>query len=113
VILIGDAAHAMPPTGGQGAAQAFEDASSLARVICAVEDAGDLRSELQEWQQRRQERVRQVKAFTSKSGDIRRASPTMLQQIVKEWAIWAYMWLKGKEAGLGWVYAHKESGPVP
>merc|ERR1711981_65663 len=113
VILIGDAAHTMPPTGGQGAAQAFEDASSLARVICAVEDAGDLRSELQEWQQRRQERVRQVKAFTSKSGDIRRASPTMLQQIVKEWAIWAYMWLKGKDAGLGWVYAHKESGPVP
>jgi 2-polyprenyl-6-methoxyphenol hydroxylase-like FAD-dependent oxidoreductase len=33
VVLIGDAAHAMSPSGGQGASQALEDALYLARLL--------------------------------------------------------------------------------
>jgi 2-polyprenyl-6-methoxyphenol hydroxylase-like FAD-dependent oxidoreductase len=39
--LVGDAAHAMPPDAGQGAAQALEDAIVLARVLQGRRDAVD------------------------------------------------------------------------
>jgi len=45
VVLIGDAAHACPPTLAQGAAQAFEDAAVLADLLLA---AGSLTDEM--WQ---------------------------------------------------------------
>jgi 2-polyprenyl-6-methoxyphenol hydroxylase-like FAD-dependent oxidoreductase len=36
VILISDAAHALPPTGGQGAAMALEDASTFANALARL-----------------------------------------------------------------------------
>jgi 2-polyprenyl-6-methoxyphenol hydroxylase-like FAD-dependent oxidoreductase len=41
VVLIGDAAHACPPTLAQGAAQAFEDAAVLAGLLLAAEEVTD------------------------------------------------------------------------
>ena len=105
IILIGDAAHGIPPTGGQGAAMAFEDAVTLADVIAAnkVGD-GDLAEKLDGWQTRRKARIQKVVAFTGQSGDARKASKSWVQQVVKEWAMWAYFWVKGPEMGLGWMY---------
>ncbi|MFV2114254.1 FAD-dependent monooxygenase [Micromonospora sp. LOL_025] len=40
VVLIGDAAHACPPTIAQGAAQALEDAAVLAELLLAAEHLG-------------------------------------------------------------------------
>lgn len=37
VVVIGDAAHAMPPFGGVGAASALQDAVELARVVSESE----------------------------------------------------------------------------
>jgi 2-polyprenyl-6-methoxyphenol hydroxylase-like FAD-dependent oxidoreductase len=34
VVLIGDAAHAMSPSGGQGASLALEDAMHLVKLLC-------------------------------------------------------------------------------
>jgi 2-polyprenyl-6-methoxyphenol hydroxylase-like FAD-dependent oxidoreductase len=43
IILIGDAAHAITPSGGQGGAMAFEDAETLAYAIPKIgKDAGSL-----------------------------------------------------------------------
>ena len=38
MVLIGDAAHAFPPTGGQGAGMAVEDADGLGLVLGTVRD---------------------------------------------------------------------------
>ncbi|KAJ9419865.1 hypothetical protein QL093DRAFT_2639662 [Fusarium oxysporum] len=75
VIVIGDAAHAIPPTGGQGAAMAFEDAETLSYVlgrirdICLIRPNGDHRSLVNEmlhkWQRHRQGRIVKVMDFTS------------------------------------------------
>jgi 2-polyprenyl-6-methoxyphenol hydroxylase-like FAD-dependent oxidoreductase len=108
VILIGDAAHGIPPTGGQGAAMAFEDAGTLANVLATShqQDHQAVSSLLDRWQDHRKARIAKVLAFTSKSGDSRKASPGLLQQIFKEWAMWAYFLIRGKGMGLGWMYEY-------
>ena len=98
VILIGDAAHGIPPTGGQGAAMAFEDAATLADLV--VGDQAGFQTQLVAWEEKRKARIEKVIAFTSQSGDSRKASASTFQLIVKEWAMWAFFLIKGKEMGL-------------
>jgi len=50
VVLLGDAAHTMPPTVAQGANQALEDAWALARALCVT---GDLKAGLAEYERSR------------------------------------------------------------
>jgi 2-polyprenyl-6-methoxyphenol hydroxylase-like FAD-dependent oxidoreductase len=54
VVLLGDAAHAMPPTGGQGSASAIEDALVLAECLASQ---SDLAGALATFEQRRMPRV--------------------------------------------------------
>lgn len=49
VVIVGDAAHAMPPNLGQAANTAFSNVMALAM---AVNDAGDIPTALQAWEQR-------------------------------------------------------------
>lgn len=110
VILIGDAAHAMPPTGGQGAAGALEDALSLADTLASVHDKEVAHLDLlRKWESARQERVEKILAFTSKGGDMRKSSVSSFRQILKEWAMWAYFLWLGPDAGLSWIYDHDAS----
>ncbi|KIW92040.1 uncharacterized protein Z519_07022 [Cladophialophora bantiana CBS 173.52] len=95
VILMGDAAHAMPPTSSQGANQAFEDGWMLARVLKAVftfdnvgSHAGSdargskvvkssievderLRKSLQTWHARRQDRIDRILQLTQQMHNLR------------------------------------------
>ncbi|MCV3737608.1 FAD-dependent monooxygenase [Rhizobium sp. TRM96647] len=59
LVLIGDAAHATTPFAAQGAAMAIEDAAELAQ---AVADASDFRTALSDFETRRRQRVRRVRA---------------------------------------------------
>lgn len=106
VVVIGDAAHAMPPHGGQGSAMAFEDALTLADTLSGMKtkDSSDLQRALLPWQTVRQERIEKILAFTARSGDTRKASASTLRQIFKEWAMWAYFLWVGEDAGLAWIY---------
>lgn len=107
VVLIGDAAHAMPPTGGQGAAMAFEDAITLADTFTRMNTKdSDLQRLLMSWQTERQQRIEKILAFTARGGDMRKASPSTFQQIFKEWALWAYFLWVGEDGGLSWVYEY-------
>lgn len=66
VIIVGDAAHAIPPTAGQGASQAFEDVFSLALLLSKIGGQVKLDAALEFWQQYRMERVKKVLALTMK-----------------------------------------------
>ncbi|KAJ5861939.1 FAD/NAD(P)-binding domain-containing protein [Penicillium soppii] len=56
VSMLGDAAHAIPPSSGQGANQVFEDAYTYA-LIRGQCDGDSLDSVLPKWQRGRQERI--------------------------------------------------------
>lgn len=63
VVILGDAAHAIPPTAGQGVNQAFEDAYTFARVLSKFGEGGGVpewQKILKDWQGRRQSRVDRV-----------------------------------------------------
>ncbi|KAF4953291.1 hypothetical protein FSARC_12431 [Fusarium sarcochroum] len=62
VAILGDAAHAIPPTAGQGVNQAFEDVYTFAGVLGQLKqkDGQGLSDALDRWQKGRQERVDKV-----------------------------------------------------
>lgn len=60
VVMIGDAAHAMPPSSGQGVNQAFEDALSLAMVLSSTRMNANLPVALRFWQSWRQGKIEKV-----------------------------------------------------
>lgn len=62
VVLVGDAAHAMPPTAAQGGVQAIEDAWSLAASLAAT---ADVASALAAHERTRRPRVERVAGLSS------------------------------------------------
>lgn len=60
VIILGDAAHAIPPSAGQGINQAFEDVYILALLLGRSDEIANLQDALGFWQSYRQERVDKV-----------------------------------------------------
>ncbi|KAI5991590.1 FAD/NAD(P)-binding domain-containing protein [Pisolithus albus] len=75
-VLIGDAAHAMPPHSGQGASQALEDAAYLAHLLRQYlqhrDPATDLQSVLDTFQKVRQPRVDEIVDEANRRGDMKR-----------------------------------------
>ncbi|KAJ9618682.1 hypothetical protein H2203_008886 [Taxawa tesnikishii (nom. ined.)] len=66
VVLLGDAAHAIPPAAGQGVNQAFEDAHSLALLLAEMNEGKvALKHGLDRWQMYRQARVDRVSHLTN------------------------------------------------
>lgn len=60
VVILGDAAHAIPPSAGQGINQAFEDVFMLALILGQQERIKDINGALGFWQEYRQGRVDRI-----------------------------------------------------
>lgn len=69
VVLIGDAAHFMPPHLAQGAGQTLEDAAQLA---LALKDATDIREAARKWALTRQQSLRPIIEKAEATGTIMR-----------------------------------------
>jgi 2-polyprenyl-6-methoxyphenol hydroxylase-like FAD-dependent oxidoreductase len=59
VVILGDAAHAIPPSAGQGINQAFEDVYIFALLLGQV-DKVDTQKALKFWQEYREQRVEKI-----------------------------------------------------
>ncbi|KAK6512530.1 hypothetical protein TWF481_001415 [Arthrobotrys musiformis] len=97
VIMVGDAAHAMPPSGGQGAAMAFEDAETLAYSLAAAftgeEGTNTLQTQeiLSKWSDHRIARMKTMQEMNKRMSDMRKGSSGSTSGFmftVKVWAIW-------------------------
>jgi 2-polyprenyl-6-methoxyphenol hydroxylase-like FAD-dependent oxidoreductase len=71
VVIVGDAAHAIPPSAGQGINQAFEDVYMLALVLGHRQNIVDMAAALAFWQSSRQDRVDRILEL-NKQIDLRR-----------------------------------------
>ncbi|KAH7924021.1 FAD/NAD(P)-binding domain-containing protein [Leucogyrophana mollusca] len=108
VVLIGDAAHAMPPHSGQGASQALEDAAHLGHLLrqymssSGEQEASlsDIRSVLSTFQKAREGRVGGIIAEANRRGDQKR-DMSAFGMFMKKWGmklVFAFMresWMDG------------------
>lgn len=95
VVLVGDAAHAVSPSVGQGSAQAFEDVGLLARLLAepAAMEKG-LPAVFAHYERTRRPRVQEVqKAAARAEGGRGKTGPVMW--LVKSWGMWAGLKLFG------------------
>ncbi|KAF3909221.1 hypothetical protein ABW20_dc0103235 [Dactylellina cionopaga] len=99
VIMIGDAAHAMPPSGGQGGAMAFEDAETLAYSLAHMYStskeetlgAPECLEVLGKWSEHRLRRIQAIQEMNKRMADMRKGSSgstSGLMFTVKVWVIW-------------------------
>ncbi|KAL0941282.1 kynurenine 3-monooxygenase [Colletotrichum truncatum] len=101
VLVLGDAAHAIPPTTGQGASMALEDAASLALIVKRTrESEGKIGWEdgVGFWQGIRKERLRDLVVLTKKLNNKRMPSHEMAKLPKEE------LWVDEGEGQMKWLY---------
>lgn len=100
VVILGDAAHAIPPTAGQGASQGFEDAFTLAALLPRITTKVPLEKALTQWQDMRQQRIDKVIKLTLQLNNAR------LPEAEREKlaAAGAPVWESGDSGELAWLY---------
>jgi 2-polyprenyl-6-methoxyphenol hydroxylase-like FAD-dependent oxidoreductase len=98
VILVGDAAHAIAPTAGQGACQALEDALTLSVLFSGLSSPAAMGHGLEFWEKVRRERVEKVKALTLQLGN------NKLPQEEREKLPSGEYWNSGEQPDLFWLY---------
>ena len=87
IIILGDAAHAVPPTTGQGVNQAFEDTWMLALLLKNLGECVKLEESLEFWQSWRQGRVDRILGLTVAMNNKR--LPLAEQQKLPKGAVWS------------------------
>ncbi|OCK75396.1 kynurenine 3-monooxygenase [Lepidopterella palustris CBS 459.81] len=102
VVIIGDAAHAIPPSAGQGANQAFESSYSLAMLLANLNGKVSLSDALKAWEAYRMERLEDVIRLTNRVMTLRMTEEERAS--MPEEMRWE---LDGSDAGksqLGWLF---------
>ena len=91
----------MIPTGGLGAALAFEDAECLALAIAHMKPPDDTALRLKTirvWEEHRKERLNLVQEFTDRNRKLRQPGGTWIMQYLKEWFVWGLFKVIGPAA---------------
>ncbi|HVI46869.1 MAG TPA: FAD-dependent monooxygenase [Chitinophaga sp.] len=112
VMLIGDAAHAVSPNAGQGAAMALEDAMYLAMLLRVTR--GAYGSAFAKFEADRKPRVEKIVAEGRRRGTDKKIL-TPFQAKIRDMMIRIFVPLFG-EKGLHWLYRYKldwEQPPLP
>ncbi|EOO03550.1 putative kynurenine 3-monooxygenase protein [Phaeoacremonium minimum UCRPA7] len=106
VVILGDAAHALPPTTGQGASQAFEDVYTLGLLIVRLRAEPKLRWEeaLEFWQKMRQTRIDDLLLLTKQMNNKR--LPMNQQALLSGDDIWVNE-LDKNPGQMDWLYQPK------
>lgn len=89
VVILGDAAHAIPPTTGQGASQAFEDVLSLALLLAKLKENPERlewEDALRFWQTMRQDRIDRLVVLTRQLNNKR--LPLEKQKLLPKGDVW-------------------------
>jgi 2-polyprenyl-6-methoxyphenol hydroxylase-like FAD-dependent oxidoreductase len=96
VCIVGDAAHAISPSVGQGSAQAFEDIAFLARLLSSpTAVAKGFPALFAYFEKVRRPRVKSIQAASAKAEGGRGKSGT-IKWIIKSWGMWAGLNIFGK-----------------
>jgi 2-polyprenyl-6-methoxyphenol hydroxylase-like FAD-dependent oxidoreductase len=98
VLLLGDAAHAIPPTAGQGACQAFEDSLTVAILLAPLKPFTSLVRELRLWEEIRKDRIKDVARLTMQLGNNR------LPQAERDQLPRGKYWASSEQPDLHWLY---------
>ena len=103
ILILGDAAHAIPPTAGQGVNQAFEDIYMLSLLLSSrISPSIPMREKLAFWQEKRQERVDEVLTLTKQMSNMR--LPKEAREKLKEGEVWDVKSDQGGGEEMRWLY---------
>lgn len=103
IVLVGDAAHAIPPTVGQGANQAIEDVYALAILLSSLSPELPLHEASVLWQSYRQKRIDKILELTHQMNAKR--LPESEKAKLPPGVIWTDSSLTRGEGGeLSWLY---------
>lgn len=89
-LLLGDAAHAMPPHVGQGTSMALEDVFMLSRILEAYGETKELSDIFELYEEKRRPRVEAICEAAVASGQVRRkedpnASQSREEALMSQW----------------------------
>ncbi|KAK4565343.1 hypothetical protein LTR86_003960 [Recurvomyces mirabilis] len=132
VVLVGDGAHALPPSSGQGVNQALEDVYSLAMILAAVSKHESMTSiphsngqtngsgtdqrqtrvleGLGFWQQMRQKRVDAIYDWATNSNNVQRLPEAERNKLMAEGKI--KKGTAGEGDDMSWLYAPRLESDV-
>ncbi|KAK4947857.1 hypothetical protein LTR10_013365 [Elasticomyces elasticus] len=80
-IIMGDAAHALPPSSGQGVSQALEDVDSLTKLL---RSGKKLTRALEFWQEMRQQRIDTIFDWATNATNVQRLPQADRDRLVRE-----------------------------
>ena len=94
VCFLGDAAHAIPPFAGQGAAQAFEDVGLMSRML-AADSTGDYLKLFNRFEDLRRKRLEPIRAMTERAEGMRGETESDVVWWLKRMGMNAAFWWLG------------------